>query len=564
MALVALLVFAIYYPSQFAPFTSLDDMRMISHLLNSDISLKDVFLPNGTGTYYRPLLYLTFVIDKYVWGLEPSFMHLENILLHVANSVLVFSLARYLLTSLSLNPVNSPLAIALLFGLHPIATEPVNWVSGRTDLLAGLFVFLFLLYLLKWYRSFSLWDITFASIFLFAGCMSKETPLFILPVVLLRVVFTKSSAENDLTFNRRCLVSFFLISSAASYLTLRWFVLKGGDRVAKKVDAVGVTLHDEPVRGFLEVCRVVVETAGFYFKKLVIPTPLNFGIDSISPNYFLPGTIVCCLAVWCIFRRDAVSYLFLAAFAFISSAFIPPILKITWAPFAERYIYIAAAPFIMAVALFFLKYVNRSVPAWLTTIVTASLLGGASLVTAERNVIWQDNYTLFKDTMEKSPQFGPVINEYALALRERGEFGEADRIMLSNRVDEFQVSSLNRIRVLTEHGELSQARSLLMERINRGSEYNKEMLELLVTIDELRRANAVTKGAQHSIDRQILDTFQKLKALTGDPFISYRMGKVYLAIGDRLSAKRSFTQAWQGSPKESHYHDAARKLAERL
>ncbi len=588
IALIFLFVTVVYYPSIFASFTSIDDVRLVNSLLNYDgFSLKELFLPSSSGTYYRPLLYLTFIIDKYLWGLEASFMHLENILLHFGNSLLIFFLVRRLSAYLSIEVSYSPLVAALLFGLHPIATEPVNWVSGRTDLLAGFFVLAALLLFLagiesvspvnhrpgnnfnivkdqsSLYRSYGY--ALLSALSLFAGCLSKETALFILPVLLLWSVSPPKDVYSELPPSlRRYYVMIFTMAGTA-YLLFRASALSGGDKIVKTVDMVGTDMQKDLSLGFFNIANVATTAAGFYFKKLILPLPLNFGINTISPLYFWLGLVVLAGIIWCLCRRDTVSYLFLAAFILTSSSFILPIIKITWTPYAERYLYIASAPFIIGGTLIFLKYFKQAVSTRLTTLLIATLLVWATVVTAQRSIIWQDNYTLYKDTMEKSPGFGIIVNEYALALRERGENDEADKIMLSNKVEEFQQSaSLNNIRVLANIGKLTYARTLLMQRIDKGADNNVVMLELLLFIDESRRIKAIKLPEQQEIDLEILGTMQKLVTLTNDPFYYYRMGRIQLRLNDRTAAKSSFFKAWQTAPLNSHYRDAAKKLAERL
>jgi len=55
----------IYYPSIFAGANSVDDLQIISSYLNDDsFDLKKLFLPDGSGYYYRPLLGLTLALTK--------------------------------------------------------------------------------------------------------------------------------------------------------------------------------------------------------------------------------------------------------------------------------------------------------------------------------------------------------------------------------------------------------------------------------------------------------------------------------------------------------------------
>ena len=564
-ALVFICVSVSYYSAIFAPFISIDDLRLIHNLQNiDDFTFKQLFFPNGSGTYYRPLLYLTFIIDKYLWGLEASFMHLENILLHLGNSLFVLLLARLLFATLSIEAPLSALAAALLFGLHPLATEPVNWVSGRTDLLAGFFVLAALFLFIKSICTSSFRYGLFSALLLFAGCLSKETALFAIPVLLLWTAFPPREIFPEFSLKLRCFLFGLFTAAGCGYLLLRWWALHGGDRVVQGVHNIETTLHDGSANRTIDVVLTVVKAAGFYFKKLLFPLPLNFGIHTVSSHYFWLGLLVVAGVVWCLLRRGIIAYLLIAAFMLTSSAFILPLLKVTWTPYAERYLYIAAAPFILAITLAFHTCFTRMVPLRLTTALVVIILGSAAMVTVQRNLVWLDNYTLFKDTIEKSPGVGAIVNEYAVALRERGEIEKADKIMLSNEVDEFQQSSLNKIRVLTINGQLMEARTLLLQRLNKNTEYKPILLELLVTIDESRRVKAAQESEQQAIDRELLGTMNELQALTGDPFYHYRIGRLQLVLKNRSEAKSSFLKAWQGSPPNSHYHDAAKKLAERL
>jgi len=575
-----IIVFSVYYAAVFAPFNTIDDAKMIGGLLNTDsVSLKEIFLPNAYGQYYRPILYLTFIADRFVWGLEASFMHLENILLHLGNTLLVFRLTQLVLPSLSKQESYpyAPFATALLFGLHPIATEPVNWVSGRTDLLSGFFVLLALGFfwaaLQQGNRLFKAHVLgAIGAICLLAGCLSKETALFILPVILLWCLSPPiDRADNavDTSFFRRPLKlrAFLFLSyciAGSAYLLLRRMALSGGDKLAKTSAKIVASVPATESIDLVEAGRIAAKTAGFYFKKLLMPLPLNFGINTVSPYYFWLGLLVIAGVAWCIYRRDTIAYLFLAAFMLASAAFALPILKITWTPIAERYVYMAAAPFCIGVSLLYIRYIADFVSTRVATVVIFTILASAAVVTAQRSLVWQDNFTLFEDTLKKSPDFAVIMNEYAIALRERGRIEEADSIMLANTVDQFQPSSLNKIRIMVNQGKLDEARLMLVERLKNKTDYDLLAYELLLKIDEMRRERSTDDRAKLSVDQDILADFNILIIKTGDPFYHYRTGKVLLRLGDKAAAKQSFTKAWQGSPPTSHYHDAAGKLAKRL
>ena len=103
--------------------------------------------------HFQPLSWLSFAFDYSLWGMNPLGYHLTNLVLHSANAVVFFFLARLLLfhafklandsSGLYLN-LSAGLA-ALLFSVHPLRVESVVWATERRDVLSGLF-FLLTLY----------------------------------------------------------------------------------------------------------------------------------------------------------------------------------------------------------------------------------------------------------------------------------------------------------------------------------------------------------------------------------------------------------------------------------
>lgn len=67
-------------------------------------------------------------------ALSPYLFHTVNLLLHLANAMLVFSLIRRFV-----HDAWAALLGALLFALHPVQVEPVAWITGCKDLLSGFF-----------------------------------------------------------------------------------------------------------------------------------------------------------------------------------------------------------------------------------------------------------------------------------------------------------------------------------------------------------------------------------------------------------------------------------------
>src|SRR6266487_1794013 len=163
---------------------------------------------------WQPLTAIWHMLDCQLYGLQPWGHHLTNILLHAAAAILLFFALRELTggghaaAGIGSSAVASAKAddagrdqrsrlqprdafwasafVATLFAIHPLRVEPVAWVSGRGDVLSGMFFMLTLLAYARYARSDRLSLGRYATVLvLFAlGLMCKPT-LVTVPFVLL-------------------------------------------------------------------------------------------------------------------------------------------------------------------------------------------------------------------------------------------------------------------------------------------------------------------------------------------------------------------------------------------
>ena len=92
--------------------------------------------PTGGGAdFYRPAIILSLLFDKSVWGSNSAGFHATNLVLHTMSVLLVGQFAWLVLRSRA-----AAIAAAFLFAVHPVHTESVCWISGRTDLLCTAFL----------------------------------------------------------------------------------------------------------------------------------------------------------------------------------------------------------------------------------------------------------------------------------------------------------------------------------------------------------------------------------------------------------------------------------------
>ena len=86
---------------------------------------------------WHPLTWISHMLDCQWFGLRPGGHHLTNVLLHAANTALLFVVLRRMTGALW-----RPALVAALFALHPLHVESVAWVAERKDVLSTFFVML--------------------------------------------------------------------------------------------------------------------------------------------------------------------------------------------------------------------------------------------------------------------------------------------------------------------------------------------------------------------------------------------------------------------------------------
>lgn len=151
--LVCLLV---YFPAVKCDFINYDDSLFITNnpaIRNFDLKfIKWAFTTSYSG-WWMPLVWVSFAVDYYFWGLNPYGYHLTNILLHAVNVGLVVCIADRVLRLSGFQLVHDELQeqrskrvyfgvlllSGLFWGLHPVNVESVAWAVERKNVLNGIF-----------------------------------------------------------------------------------------------------------------------------------------------------------------------------------------------------------------------------------------------------------------------------------------------------------------------------------------------------------------------------------------------------------------------------------------
>lgn len=340
--------------------------------------------------YYRPLTLLTFLIEERLHGLTPFLMHLFNVLLHAANAVLVYRLARLLL-----NDRYAALLSALLFAIHPINTEGVDFLSGgRNTLLACFFVLGACLLHRRSILRESLSVSAAGSLFFLAALFSKETALAVAPFILaLETAPLRADAPGQRNRALARLAPYALCT--VFYFFLRYSALSGAGVRTEVLPGIWSRLLDN------------LYIIPRYLLSVLWP-------PSLSPVYFIPDDLnllalplaaawlgIAGVLGWLLTRGRSRPTLFglawLAAFWLPVSGIIP----FPSAPLADRYLYLPAIGLWLVVADQAVRLAagrrSAAAAAALVLLVLAAL-------TVARNPDWKNDITLFSRYVEQYPE----------------------------------------------------------------------------------------------------------------------------------------------------------------
>ncbi len=138
----------------------------------------------------RPLLMFSFWANSHIAGTQPYLYHLFNLLFHVVNSLLVFLIARRLISwAGSEGRAREGLAAfaGALFLLHPVQTESVSYIASRSENLSAMFLFGAIAVFVLRRRTAVSWPVSLAILVLYGAAVSTKEHTAVLPVVLLLI-----------------------------------------------------------------------------------------------------------------------------------------------------------------------------------------------------------------------------------------------------------------------------------------------------------------------------------------------------------------------------------------
>lgn len=442
---------------------------------NVIISLKNI--PYAIKHMYRPLRVISYTIDYYFTGLSPIGYHISNIIYHAITSVLVYLVAYLMAKNLqprvtssrdAMRFVSIPLFAALIFAAHPVHTDSVTYISGRRDILSGLFFFLGFYYFLR-YRTNAKWRyITLAFVSFILGIFSKEMAVT-LPLIFFAYDFymhfnTRETRLNiaffkDIGLTIKAIIikykylygPIIMVGIAFSYYAV--FILNASRRVNWYGDNI--------LLNFLTVGRVWMHSIKLMFFPLTLNADYSINAFPISESLFewrsllsIAALVTICYGILRLLLNRVESSQVVSSSSITLDSKLPTLdsrktiaFCITWffvtmlpvshiiphhELFAEHYLYLPSFGFCFLIALLIDSALNMSqklsliqkyryIPYALPVIVVLLF----SYRTIDRNKDWRNEYTLWKKTCETVPNCARAHNNLGTVYFENGMIDEA-------------------------------------------------------------------------------------------------------------------------------------------
>ncbi len=483
---MAVLTFLIYSNTSTAPFV-LDDSFHITdnpHIRLTDLNIEGIIDAGGRGTSYRrPVPMISFALNYYFHGYKLLGYHLVNIVIHIITGILLYFLIKTTLSDLkaqssklkadslkaqqqsTLNPTFIAFFAALIWLVHPIQTQSVNYIVQRMNGMAVMFYILSLLLYAKG-RIFQRQN-TAESIELKAertddagqsdnfelretSNQSQQVSSIKHPAnscfyyigSLFFGILALGSKEIAATLpffiflyewyffqelNRGWLKRYLLFLFAGIFIVfaLVMFFYLEGDPVGKIF--YGYQYYDfNPLQRVLTESRVVV----FYLSLLILPHFLRLNFDHDFPiSYSLldpPTTILSIgavigltgLAFYTARKERLFSFciLWFLGNLVIESSFVG--MEIIY----EHRLYLPSMFLSLMTVIWAYRLIKLK---WFRFAILGIIVIVCSVWTYERNNIWRNQITLWNDCVKKSPNSTRSHNNIGIALAQEGRINEA-------------------------------------------------------------------------------------------------------------------------------------------
>lgn len=395
-------------PSLWADFVNLDDGEYVTdNGILKNGSLVELLTTPVQGNHH-PLTMLSLYLNFLVSGNDAWSYHLLNLLLHLANTYLLFRLAMHL----SNNNIIVAFTTAILFGVHPMHVESVAWVSERKDVLYALFFLAGLTYYVKYVEAGSRKHYALVILFLALSLMSKPAAV-IFPVVLLAIDFFKRRPLRVGLLVEK--IPFFALAVVLGIITML---------EQKSAGATGQEIFSTTTKVLFGFYGIMM-----YFVKMLLPVNLAVfypypAINTALPAEYYIGPLFFLVLVGLFYftmkKYRAVAFGLL--FYVINLLLVLQFLPVGSAVIAERYTYVPYIGLFFAAGWWISHLSNSGIMK--ASRIILPVAGIFAILSWNQSTVWNSSKSLWQQAVENHPSNKAYANMGTL-MRNEKNYNEA-------------------------------------------------------------------------------------------------------------------------------------------
>ena len=361
-------------------------------------------LTTGHSPYWHPMTWLSHLVDVSLFGTDAGAYHVTNLILHIANSILVFEVFRRMTRA-----VWPSAFVAAIFAVHPLHVESVAWIAERKDVLSGFFWLATMLAYVGYTRQPRAGRYGLVAA-LFALALMSKPMVVTLPVILLLLdIWPLERFGRRAVLEKVPLLALALATSVATVVIQhRVGAMAGLDALPWQVRVGNATI------GYVAyLWKTIWPTHLAAFYPLFDTSPLRVGAAALA---LIAATAAAVMA------RRQYPFVFVGWFWYVIA--IAPVIGLLQAGeqgMADRFMYLPMIGILIAAA----WGAPRVAPPRLLAGVAGAIVLACTIAAREQTAHWANSIELWSHAARVTPRSYIAHENLGQALRERGDYDAA-------------------------------------------------------------------------------------------------------------------------------------------
>jgi protein O-mannosyl-transferase len=521
-----------------------DNLLVYENPVVSEAKFKDIFTKPVEYNTFNPLVISSFAFEWKLVKDKPFLYHLDNFILHLLCTALIWFFFRKLGLSVWWSGFG-----ALLFGIHPIRVESVVWIAERKDGLFGLFYLAALLAYIRYIITEKNAHLLLTFIFFILSLLSKGQAVAMPFTLILLDWYFQRKISLKVVLEK---IIFLAISLIIALLTITFFIKSVHAAADKKTITYVFSSFEQIILGGYAYTVYVLKSIIPYATSPLYPMPASF-----QPEHWIGGAMAVCifgsaLVVW---RKRRFITFGLLFFTFNIFFLLMPFLMSETAFLFDHYTYVAYIGLFFMIAMS-MQQLSERLSLYRTPMacLAVALLVVYGVLTIKYIPVWKNSETLWTYVIEKYP------HQVAAAHFNRGNYwyknNQPDKALddFNTAIEinpEYSSAYANRSLIYLENNEKEKALLDYNRYIELLYPYDKRDNKLYFALSDAYGHRGIIYSRMEQYEKALIDFNTAIEL---DPFNLnnyYKRALAYMQLSEYDKAIRDFNLYHQSDPDNS-------------